>query len=788
MNTPDWIMTQGYMKTPPYRGLGAGRLLNRRVIAWDTETYRMPTFQYEKSTYMVRKAPRLVCVTFAGRGRFTPLPDALVALEAEAKALVQRDGVAWKAIALADDGAEVMRGLLNDPSTTLVAHNAPFDFGVLADHDNTMLASIFRAYADGRVLDTAVREKLISIADGRMSDPIASQRLRFSLADLAVSYGLADRTSQKKGPDVWRLRYHELDRVPLAQWPKPATQYAMDDAEDTLNIVICQAPYHAERCVTKGAPFTTREGGVVNEIPQVRADWALHLMSLWGLGPGDKDLYVEWGEEITDGLDFATRVAAKAGFYRANGTVDKKALQALVEEDFTARGREVPQTKQTKRSSPNWKPQTSTKSDHLLECKRCKVAIDGKVVPALRTWGENSFLNKMRTNYYGPAGMAMRGHSMVYNYNVLVATGRTSAFKPNMQNPPRRGSYRELWVPRPGKVFCAADYGQEELRTLAQVHYWKFGKSRMRDAFLEDKDPHVMFGAELLGLTYEEFMTWKKSDDPEKKARFKTIRQAGKFANFTIPGGGGLAVLEQTARTSYFVDLAVLAVSLNQYPVSLNVGDEWLGVDSVSSDNGRVSVNGKLLTVEQQREYGKWYASQLREAWFDQWPEAKPLMDEMGASLRFSDSTDFLHPVSWRWRGGVNYTNGCNSWFQGLGADVAKEALWWLCVLCYVPLEAALELAGAWDGWEEDTDLETLSKALYGCRPVLFIHDEIIVEGPEETSHLWAQAQAYVMQRAAEWWTPDVPQDVEAALMPRWYKGADPVFDEEGRLIPWQPT
>ena len=145
------------MKTPPYRGLGAGHLLNRRVIAWDTETYRMPTYQYEKSTYMVRKAPRLVCVTFAGRGRFTPLPDALVALEAEGKALVQRDGVAWKAIVLADDGAEVMRGLLNDPSTTLVAHNAPFDFGVLADHDNTMLTSIFRAYAEGRVLDTAVR-------------------------------------------------------------------------------------------------------------------------------------------------------------------------------------------------------------------------------------------------------------------------------------------------------------------------------------------------------------------------------------------------------------------------------------------------------------------------------------------------------------------------------------------------------------------------------------------------------------------------------------------------------
>jgi len=35
---------------------------------------------------------------------------------------------------------------------------------------------------------------------------------------------------------------------------------------------------------------------------------------------------------------------------------------------------------------------------------------------------------------------------------------------------------------------------------------------------------------------------------------------------------------------------------------------------------------------------------------------------------------------------------------------------------------------------------------------------------------------------------PDVLINVEGALMDRWYKDAEPVFGEDGRLLVWQPS
>ena len=34
---------------------------------------------------------------------------------------------------------------------------------------------------------------------------------------------------------------------------------------------------------------------------------------------------------------------------------------------------------------------------------------------------------------------------------------------------------------------------------------------------------------------------------------------------------------------------------------------------------------------------------------------------------------------------------------------------------------------------------------------------------------------------------PDIPVKADAHLMRRWYKSAEPVYDEAGLLIPWEP-
>jgi hypothetical protein len=75
---------------------------------------------------------------------------------------------------------------------------------------------------------------------------------------------------------------------------------------------------------------------------------------------------------------------------------------------------------------------------------------------------------------------------------------------------------------------------------------------------------------------------------------------------------------------------------------------------------------------------------------------------------------------------------------------------------------------------------------LAGSRVVAFIHDEFLVEAPERTAHEAARAVQFVMEEAGRAWCPDVPVRAEPALMRAWSKGAEPAYDSEGRLIPWE--
>lgn len=136
-------------------------------------------------------------------------------------------------------------------------------------------------------------------------------------------------------------------------------------------------------------------------------------------------------------------------------------------------------------------------------------------------------------------------------------------------------------------------------------------------------------------------------------------------------------------------------------------------------------------------------------------------------SLVGDHSTTIKHLFSNRQRGGVTYTTGCNSFFQALAADMAKAAMWAVCRACYAQP----------------------GNPLYGCRIVNFVHDELILEVPTdpELAHAAAMELERIMVEAAQPWCPDVPIRAEAALMHRWSKSAEPVHNDQGLLVPWEP-
>jgi hypothetical protein len=111
-----------------------------------------------------------------------------------------------------------------------------------------------------------------------------------------------------------------------------------------------------------------------------------------------------------------------------------------------------------------------------------------------------------------------------------------------------------------------------------------------------------------------------------------------------------------------------------------------------------------------------------------------------------------------RIRGRVSYSQCRNTPFQGLAADGAKLALW------------------------------RLTRA--GYRVVGFVHDEILIEVPDEGGYVSEavvdRAIAIMCEAMASVLTGEIPVECEASVSRCWSKDARLIV-REGKVIPWEP-
>jgi len=241
------------------------------------------------------------------------------------------------------------------------------------------------------------------------------------------------------------------------------------------------------------------------------------------------------------------------------------------------------------------------------------------------------------------------------------------------------------------------------------------------------KDPHTDLAAGMAGIDYLTATALiHGSQGPERKDFFKSkFRQTAKIANFGYPGGMGVKRFVAQARAEY----------------------------------------GVILSLDE--------ATTLRQQWLTNWPEAKPYFALVNRLLDGNDTTRIQHLLSNRYRGGVGYCEVANSFFQGLAADIAKEAGFRIARACYV---------------------ETGSP-LYGCRVWNFVHDEFLLEVPAEPARatLAGWEVSRIMVQTAARWMPELEAGISAepALMAkRWTKSADIKIAQSGPfkgcLIPWE--
>jgi hypothetical protein len=81
-----------------------------------------------------------------------------------------------------------------------------------------------------------------------------------------------------------------------------------------------------------------------------------------------------------------------------------------------------------------------------------------------------------------------------------------------------------------------------------------------------------------------------------------------------------------------------------------------------------------------------------------------------------------------------------------------------------------------------------IQSPLYGSHLLAFQHDEILPELIIANAHDASMRISEIMCDAMRWYCPDLASAAKAppSLMRKWYKSAEPVF-ENGRLIPWEP-
>lgn len=627
----------------------------------------MPLLAIDTETHLIQPGnlrPRLVSVAMASPGKVSQV--------------LHRDQAGLESN---------LRLRLKSASWYVVGHNLAFDLEVLRTAFPGLTPHIFNKLDAGMVWDTKVVDQLIHIARGTFHSH------KYSLADLAQRH-LGEELA--KGEETWRLRYSELDQVPVDEWPEEAVEYARKDAEVTLRIAQAQMALVrsevAAWCVESAQPVRLPLVPVDEIHRQVRASYALHIMACEGMHIDPEavralrertETEIRQHEADLEAAGLLTK--KRAGGYKK----ETKVLQARV---TAAYGASTPRTA---------KGAVQTDRQTLLESgdpDLIKMAERGAPLKVL------DFLRPLE---------AAEG-KICPRWNVLVASGRTScgaADSPgNLQNQPRKGGVRECFVPRPGHVFVAADYATAELRALAQVLTWMVGDNAMAKAFREGRDLHTDLANALPWLD----------------------RQGAKVANFGLPGGLGSRGLVAYAKATY------------------DVG----------------------LSYEQ--------AGEIREAFLAQWSEMRPYFKRV-AQWSADPRNPIAQPWSQRLRGNTKFTSAANTLFQGLVADGAKLALWAVTRECYGDVPSP---TGAQHGAEAGL---LKREALFGCRPVAFIHDEILIEAPRESAPEAATRLVEVMEAEMSRVISDVPIKVEAHIMGRWYKQAEAVYDDSGRLTEWVP-
>jgi DNA polymerase-1 len=350
-----------------------------------------------------------------------------------------------------------------DPSMTIVAHNAKYDYKV------TRGWGIPRWQC--RIWDTMVAAWLL--------DP---ERNNYSLDSLSVFFFGANPIAY--GDIV--PKGSAFDAVPL----ETACRYSAEDADYCLRL-----KQHLEG---KRLSFGEGEDAAADLFHNLEMPLLPILAEMEGEGIRiETNILKDFGIELSKELDSIQTKTYKTVGHEFNLSSTQQLQKVLFEER-------------------KLKPGKKTKTGYSTDVAVLEELAGADEVPALIL--RHRTLSKLKSTYVDALAEQADREGRLHTSFIQTgtATGRLSSREPNLQNIPIRDEegrrIREAFTARPGWLLISADYSQIELVVLAHLS----GDKNLVSAFAGEKDVHAGTAALIFGVD-------EKNVLPEQRRMAKTI-------------------------------------------------------------------------------------------------------------------------------------------------------------------------------------------------------------------------------------------------------------------------
>lgn len=406
-----------------------------------------------------------------------------------------------------------------------------------------------------------------------------------------------------------------------------------------------------------------------------------------------------------------------------------------------------------------------------------------------------------------------------FPYKTILETGRTSSHasklypSANGQNVDPRA--RGVYVPRKGYVLASVDYSALELVCVAQTTYDMFGHSVHRDKIIAGYDLHAYLGTKLAtelgspefhGLAQERgvdltdmdaaYALFKEMAGIHPKA-YKYWRKLAKPVGLGFPSGLGPSTMVEFATATYGVDMAGIAAErYEENPEAFDLSEVEFYAKKLKID---LEWSPTLLAIS--------LAVQFRKIWLATYPE----MEHYFATIRNMQDPSGARQI-YDADKRLAYEGAVQAWEEAgkpAGDEPDPADFGGTSLLCYdTPMGmrrarctyTALSNGLCMQSPGAEGAKHAIIKVVRACKDgasesllsgkahvVNFVHDELLVELlADGTEHEQAMEVVRLMEEGLAEIIKDVPVKAEPALMLRWDKGAEPVF-ENGRIVPWTP-